>query len=217
MEELVKMLEGSDDEKWLALYKMQNVDFDRLKPYIPKIIEILKEKKLTRRIAFDLLLKICQEKPEVLLDYIDDFKNLICEGFESVYASLIIGKLSLRYPDVVDSETVSRIADLLESDAMKSYALLALSDIAISKPKALSNLIPKLIDLIMDKNWEVRWNTAKVFVNMISSDSSLVEPYLDEVRKIAENEKLKPSVRVVAYVILNEFRNLQNVAKKASP
>ncbi|WP_457550114.1 hypothetical protein [Archaeoglobus sp.] len=206
MDELVRMLEGNDDEKWHALYKMQNVDFDRLKPYIPKIIEVMKEKKLTRRIAFDLLLKISQEKPEVLLDYVEDFKNLISKGFESVYASIILGKLSLSYPDVVDSETVSRIADLLERDDMKSYVLLALSDIAFSKPKVISSLIPKLIELIRDKNWEVRWNTAKVFLNMISSDSRLVKPYLDDIRKIAENEKLKPSVRVVAYVILNEFK-----------
>ena len=210
MEELVKMLEGSDDEKWLALYKMQNVDFDKLKPHIPKVINIMKEKKLTRRIAFDLLLKISQEKPEVLLDYVEDFKNLVGNGFESVYASLIIGKLSLSYPEVIDYETVSRIADLLESDDMKSYALLALSDIAISKPNVLSSLIPKLVELIKDRNWEVRWNTAKVFLNMISSDSNLVKPYLDDIRKIAENEKLKPSVRVVAYVILNEFEMLQS-------
>ncbi len=210
MEELVKMLEGSDDEKWLALYKMQNVDFDKLKPHIPKVINIMKEKKLTRRIAFDLLLKISQEKPEVLLDYVEDFKNLVGNGFESVYASLIIGKLSLSYPEVIDHETVSRIADLLESDDMKSYALLALSDIAISKPNVLSSLIPKLVELIKDRNWEVRWNTAKVFLNMISSDSNLVKPYLDDIRKIAENEKLKPSIRVVAYVILNEFEMLQS-------
>jgi HEAT repeat protein len=210
MEELIKMLEGSDDEKWLALYKMQNVDFDKLKPHIPKVINIMKEKKLTRRIAFDLLLKISQEKPEVLLDYVEDFKNLVGNGFESVYASLIIGKLSLSYPEVIDHETVSRIADLLESDDMKSYALLALSDIAISKPNVLSSLIPKLVELIKDRNWEVRWNTAKVFLNMISSDSNLVKPYLDDIRKIAENEKLKPSIRVVAYVILNEFEMLQS-------
>ena len=210
MEKLVKMLEGSDDEKWLALYKMQNVDFDKLKPHIPKVINIMKEKKLTRRIAFDLLLKISQEKPEVLLDYVESFKNLVGNGFESVYASLIIGKLSLSYPEVIDHETVSRIADLLESDDMKSYALLALSDIAISKPNVLSSLIPKLVELIKDRNWEVRWNTAKVFLNMISSDSSLVKPYLDDIRKIAENEKLKPSIRVVAYVILNEFEMLQS-------
>ena len=210
MEELIKMLEGSDDEKWLALYKMQNVDFDKLKPHIPKVINIMKEKKLTRRIAFDLLLKISQEKPEVLLDYVEDFKNLVGNGFESVYASLIIGKLSLSYPEVIDYETVSRIADLLESDDMKSYALLALSDIAISKPNVLSSLIPKLVELIKDRNWEVRWNTAKVFLNMISSDSNLVKPYLDDIRKIAENEKLKPSIRVVAYVILNEFEMLQS-------
>jgi|GEM_PF-1975754 HEAT repeat protein len=210
MEKLVKMLEGSDDEKWLALYKMQNVDFDKLKPHIPKVINIMKEKKLTRRIAFDLLLKISQEKPEVLLDYVEDFKNLVGNGFESVYASLIIGKLSLSYPEVIDHETVSRIADLLESDDMKSYALLALSDIAISKPNVLSSLIPKLVELIKDRNWEVRWNTAKVFLNMISSDSNLVKPYLDDIRKIAENEKLKPSIRVVAYVILNEFEMLQS-------
>ena len=210
MEKLVKMLEGSDDEKWLALYKMQNVDFDKLKPHIPKVINIMKEKKLTRRIAFDLLLKISQEKPEVLLDYVEDFKNLVGNGFESVYASLIIGKLSLSYPEVIDHETVSRIADLLESDDMKSYALLALSDIAISKPNVLSSLIPKLVELIKDRNWEVRWNTAKVFLNMISSDSNLVKPYLDDIRKIAENEKLKPSIRVVAYVILNEFEMLKS-------
>ena len=210
MEELVKMLEGSDDEKWLALYKMQNVDFDKLKPHIPKVINIMKEKKLTRRIAFDLLLKISQEKPEVLLDYVENFKNLVGNGFESVYASLIIGKLSLSYPEVIDYETVSRIADLLESDDLKSYALLALSDIAISKPNVLSSLIPKLVELIKDRNWEVRWNTAKVFLNMISSDSNLVKPYLDDIRKIAENEKLKPSIRVVAYVILNEFEMLQS-------
>ena len=210
MEKLVKMLEGSDDEKWLALYKMQNVDFDKLKPHIPKVINIMKEKKLTRRIAFDLLLKISQEKPEVLLDYVEDFKNLVGNGFESVYASLIIGKLSLSYPEVIDHETVSRIADLLESDDMKSYALLALSDIAISKPNVLSSLIPKLVELIKDRNLEVRWNTAKVFLNMISSDSNLVKPYLDDIRKIADNEKLKPSIRVVAYVILNEFEMLKS-------
>ncbi|ADB58516.1 HEAT repeat domain-containing protein [Archaeoglobus profundus] len=210
MEELARMLEGNDDEKWLALYKMQNIDFESLKPYIPKVIEILKEKKLTRRIAFDLLLKISQEKPEVLLDYVEDFKNLVGNDFESVYASIILGKLSLRYPEVVDSETVSRIANLLESDDMKSYALLALSDIAISKPNALSSLIPKLIELIKDRNWEVRWNAAKVFLNMISNDSRIVEPYLDDIRKVAENEKLKPSIRVVAHVILNEFETFRS-------
>ncbi len=205
MDDLLRMLEGNDDERWLALYKMLNVDFNLIKSHIPKIIEILREKKLVRRIAFDLLLKISEEKPEILLDYVENLKKLIGTKYESVYASLILSNLALRYPDVIDDETIERIVGMLEHKGLKEHALSSLSKICLVKPEALADHIPRLIDLIMDKEFEVRWNSAKVLLNILSKKPELVIDYVEDIRKIAENVNLKPSIRVVAYVILNEL------------
>ncbi len=195
-----------DDEKWMRIYEVLNSNLKGVEDVLDEAIETLKEKSFNRRIAFDLLLKVAEEKPEILLRYTDKLKKLIGGGFESVYVSMVLGRLSLRYPRVVDEETVSKIFDLLNRDEMKCYILLALSDIAISNPKLLSNHIQDLINLIKDRSWEVRWNTARVFVNLIESDLSLVKSCIDRIEGIAKNERFKPSVRVVAQVILNEFK-----------
>ncbi len=195
-----------DDEKWMKMYRILNSNLEGVEGVLEEAIETLKEKSFNRRIAFDLLLRVAEEKPDVLLDKVESLKDLIGEGFESVYASMVLGKLSLRHPNVVDNETLSRIFDLLSYEEVRGYVLLALSDIALSNPDLLSNRISKLVELIRDRNWVVRWNTAKVFLNLIESDIKYLEPCVDLIEEIAENERLKPSVRVVAHVILNSFR-----------
>lgn len=199
-----------DDEKWMKIYRVLNSNLEGVERVLDDAIETLSEKNFNRRIAFDLLLKVAEEKPSILLDRVESLKNLIGKGFESVYASIILGKLSLTHPNVVDNETLSRMFDLLGNDEMKGYVLLALSDIAISNPDLLSNRIPKLIEFVKDRSWEVRWNTAKIFLNLIESNIKYLEPYIDLIEEIAGNEKLKPSVRVVAQVILDAFNNAQS-------
>ncbi len=195
-----------DDDKWMKIYRVLNSNLENVEEILDEALETLKEKSFSRRIAFDLLLRVAEEKPEILLKYTEKLKKLIGEGFESVYASIVLGKLSLKYPSVVDDAMVSKIFDLMNKNEMKCYLLIALSDIALSNPKLISNYILNLIELIMDRSWEVRWNTAKVFLNLIESDLSSVKSYIEKIEEIAKNERLKPSVRVVAQVILNGFK-----------
>ncbi len=203
MEELLRMLEGDDDERWLALYKMKNVDLNLIKPLIPKVIEILKEKKIVRRMAFDLLLKISEEKPEILLDHVEDLKRILGKGFESVYSSILLVNVAKVYPDIVDDETVEKMFEMVRCKEIRAHVLSALSELCSVKPEALIDYIPNLIDLIKDREFEVRWNAAKILLNKALRMS--VKDYIDEIRIIAKDKNLKPSVRVVAYLILDEL------------
>lgn len=199
------MLNGNDDEKWKAIYMLKNSDFEEIKPYIPKVIDILKENKFARRIAFDLLLKVCKEKPEMLLDYVDRIKGLIGKGYESVYASLILSDLVQSYSDVVDEETVEKIVEALEFKEQREYILLSLSNICLVRPDLLKDKIPKLIELIKEGEGSVRWYSARVLINMISKKPEFLVEYREEIERIARDSKLKPSIRVVAMVVLNEL------------
>jgi len=194
------------DDRWLEIQRLREIDFNLIKPHIPRLIEILKEKSIVRRIAFDILLEISERNPEVLLDYVEDLKGLFGCGYESVYSSLLLSNLALRYPDVVDREIVENIFGMLEFEEFRRYAMLSLSKICIVKPEELTNYIPRLIELIKDGDFHVRWNSAKILLNLLSKNPE----YIDEIVKIAENRNLKPSVRVVAYVIVGFFRAQSN-------